>query len=238
LCREKQLDDDNYEADQIEEMELFEVINAGEPEKIARIRVLTKSGRFQEAETSFEMAYSVFDGAKEIALALQLGVLRNLAKCAIELSRWADALQLVRAARTLAPKNKELLLLDLKARTLQAEFHNRALRLGVQAHATTISSDYPELLVENTDITGLETSQLESFNHWRIRLQLALEASQENVRAMAQLTPGAEDAAVLMAGLRAIDQKNTAEQVGRKFMQHPAVLFELALCHSEGAGRC
>ncbi len=66
---------------------MFEVINAGEPDKIARIRELTISGRFQEAETSFEMAYSVFDAGKEIPLVLYLGVLRNLAKGAIELSR-------------------------------------------------------------------------------------------------------------------------------------------------------
>ncbi len=66
-----------------------------------------------------------------------------------------------------------------------------------------------------------------------VRLQLALKASQENVRAIAQLTPSAEDAAVLMAGLRAIGQDKTVELVGKKFIQHPAVLLEVATCNKE-----
>ena len=233
LRREKQLDDGLLSPDQVEEMELFEVINAGEPDKIARIRELTISGRFQEAETSFEMAYSVFDAGKETPLVLHLGVLRNLAKGAIELSRWADALQLIHSARTMAPKNKDLLLLDLKARTLLAEFQNRATDLGVQAHALPGSTNDEDLLTEISNSFGLEIEQQEAIKRWMVRLQLALKASQENVRAIAQLTPSAEDAAVLMAGLRAIGQDKTAEQVGKKFIQHPAVLFEVATCNKE-----
>jgi len=233
LCKERMLDQDILSADQIDEMELFEVINTEEPEKIARIRELAKSGRLQEAERSFEMAFSVFDGMKEKSLVLQLGVLRNLAKCAIELSRWGEAFQLVNAARSLAPKNHALISLYLKARTLQAEFQNRAQNLGIKAHDYPISTGNVESIAEVIDAIGAEVLQQESIQHWFIRLQLALNASQENVREMAQLTPSAEDAAALMAGLRVIGQENTAKQVGKKFVQHPGVLFELALCHRE-----
>ena len=233
LRKEKQLDTGLFSPDQVEAMELFEVINAGEPDKIARIRELTISGRFQEAETSFEMAYSVFDGGKEFPLVLQLGILRNLAKGAIELCRWADAVQLINAARTIAPKNKDLLLLDLKARTLRAEFQNRAKELGVQTHILADSTNDPDFVAEFKKSFGLEMVQKESIKRWVVRLQLALEPSQENVRAIAQLTPSDEDAAALMTGLRAIGQDKTAEQVGKNFIQHPAVLFELAICYKE-----
>ncbi len=230
LLKERMLDQDILSTDQIEEMELFEVINTEEPEKIARIRELARSGRLHEAETSFEMAYSVFDGMNDKPLVQQLGVLRNLAKCAIDLSRWEEATQLINVACSLAPKHHALIILDLKTRALRAEFQNRARNLGVIAHANPISSGLVEQIAEISDTIGADFVQQEALQHWSIRLKLALEASQENVREMAQLTPSAEDAAALMAGLRAIGQVNTARQVGRKFIEHPGVLFELAMC--------
>ena len=59
---------------------------------------------------------------------------------------------------------------------------------------------------------------------------LAIEPTQENIRALAQITPRPEDAAAMMAGLRVLGQTGTAIQIARKFIDHPRVMNELALC--------
>lgn len=232
LIKEKQLDDGSPLAEDPDAITLFEVINTEEPQKIIRIRELLNAGRLPDAETTFEMCFSIFSTPKDNSLVKEIGLLRNLAKSALELFRWADAFQLLKRASGLAPQHKGMALLELKTKTLYAEFQNRAGGLGIQAHAQTLATLENPQASTPSPYSDLWKFPQADFQHWLTRLNLAENSSLENVRALAQLTPNAEDAAALMVGLRAVDQVNTAKQVGKKFAQDKDVLLELALCES------
>jgi len=233
LRQEYQQDSGRYSLEDAADPELYEIVNADEPDKLARIREMVSDGNFAEAETTFEMAMSVFSNLEETPYVNRLGILRNLIKSAVVLERWSDAFQLCEFAVKLAPVNDGLQVINLKTRAMGFENRNRAVDLEVEKHVILDGEiDHYAAVPEEGQIQ-ISESQQDEVRHWILRLKLALDASKENIRNLALLTPHPEDAAAMMAGLRQVDQVNTAIQVGRKFEEHPLVLYELALCVGE-----
>ncbi|HNR01215.1 MAG TPA: tetratricopeptide repeat protein [Anaerolineaceae bacterium] len=232
LKSEYQLDTDTLVRDDPMAADLFETVSVGQPQKISLIRMLAADGNLYEAETSLDMAISVFSEGVDLPYVVRIGILRNLAKSAAVLNRWPEAIQLSERAFSSAPKHASIQVMRIKHLALAMEMKNRAETLGVERHSVTndsllISID-PDVKVQNTDNQSQGEAQ-----HWILRCTLAKEPNREGIRALALLTPAGEDAAALMAGLRRIGQHKTALQVAKKFDEHPLVMFEQALCTSE-----
>ena len=203
---------------------LFEAFSVEEPQRILHIRELLQNGYRTKAESLFEMAMSVFGNISELPLLCQIGIKRNLAKCALDLERWDEAVQIVEEAYDLAPGHHGMQVLLLKVNVYALEQQKRAEGLDVEKHILSRAVRIPEALQA--------TKELEPFRHWWLRLNLVKEPSREAVRALAQQPPCAEDAAALMAGLRSIDQFNAALQIGKKWSTNAPVIWELAILES------
>lgn len=230
LAREGLLDRADSTELVLENAELFESIKSDEPEKITLIREMRQVGRLAQAETTFEMANGVFSKLNEKALVVKIGILRNLAKGAIALDRWTEAMQLLDTLVNLAPANNSINILRLRAATRGLEFHNRAQNLGVTAHNYTDVIEFCTGLQQELDEIQITASSQEDLKHWRTRLELALNPDKAHIRKLAELTPDAENAAAMMAGLHATGQTDTALKVCRKFAENPLVLYQAALC--------
>lgn len=213
-----------------ESFDLFENIHADEPEKLAVIRYLHQADRIAEAEKTYEMGTTVFLNLEGKPLVNRIGILRNLAKSAMVLDRWAEAIEIIRSAIEIAPANDGSKVLHFEAMAMALEFESKAQNLALSAHGYAGVREHAEKLLETTDDLDVTQTGQATLDHWIKRLKLALEANGDNIRALAQRTPSPEDAAAMMAGLRASGQVKTALLVGKKFTQYPAVLFEAALC--------
>ena len=210
--------------EEIDDATLYAVFSVEEPQRILYIRELLQSGYPAKAESLFEMAMSVFRNISELPLLCQIGIKRNLAKCAADLERWDEAVQFVEEVYDLAPGHYGIQVLFFQTLVLALEQQNRAKDLDVEKHILTRTIRIPE------NLQG--TKDLDPFRHWWLRLNLAQEPSREAVRALAQQPPCAEDAAALMAGLYSIDQFNAALQIGKKWSTNAPVIWELAILES------
>ena len=230
LHREYQFEQGAADAGPSESFDLFESIQADEPEKLAIIRHLRKAGRIAEAEKTYEMATGVFLNIDDKPLVIKLGILRNLAKCACDLDRWAEAVDIIQRALENAPACDGFNILHYQAMALALEFQNRAQELSVSAHGYPGVDEHAAMLLQAVDNLNISQAGQAALDHWINRLRLAYEADSAHIRALAQRTPSPDDAAAMMAGLRASGQVKTALLVGKKFTQHTAVLLEAALC--------
>ena len=229
---ERQLDSDTLVRDDPVESDLFDSVGVAEPQKISFIRMLVKDGNYPEAETSLDMAISVFSEGADLPFIVKIGILRNLAKSAAELDRWPEALQLSERAVKLAPRHRAISVMHMKHQALAQEMTNRAVILGVERHCAVNNSVEPSFAIDSK-VENSNNDPQEEMRRWMLRYQLAKEPNREHIRALALLTPAAEDAAALMSGLRQIGQFKTALQVAKKFTEHPMVIFEQALCNLE-----
>jgi len=233
LSSEARLDHGGINEEPMESFDLFESINADEPEKLSAIRDLRQVGRIAEAETTFEMAMGVFSNLENECLVRKLGIQRNLAKCAFALDRWLEGLSIIDRALELAPASEGLKILRLQGATLAIEFQNRVANLSVGAHGYPIVNESVNTMLAHQDEINVSESGRDSLNRWITRLNLAFEPNKENIHKLAQLSPSAEDAAAMMAGLRANGQVSTALKVGKKFANSPLVMNEFAACELE-----
>ncbi len=232
LKAEYQLDTNTIVRDDPVETELFETMGVDEPEKLSLIRLLAEDGNLHEAETTLEMAMSVFSDALDVPYVMKLGIVRNLAKSAATLNRWSEGLRLGVNAINTAPKHAGFQLLHLKNQVLALEMNNRAVDLGIERHSEQDNALYSVTESDVQSIVGSDVAP-DELQHWLLRFKLAKEPTRENIRALALLTPTGDDAAALMAGLRRLGQEKTAMQVAKKFTDHPLVIFELAMCTAE-----
>lgn len=230
LTREGLFDGDDTTSKNSPTSELFESINAEQPEKISLIKELHLAGKIAQAETTFEMANGVFSRLYEVPFVVKIGILRNLAKSAVVLNRWTEAIKLLDTLSSFAPANDTVNILRIKAAALAIEFQNRALNLGVIAHEFPGAEDYGRKLLEELSGLKLSSSRQEEFKQWRTRLELALSPTKDHIRQLAQFTPDGDNAASMMVGLRATGQIDTALKVSRKFADNPLVLYHVALC--------
>lgn len=214
------------------ETELFETMGVSEPEKLSAIRLLALDGNLHEAETTFEMAISVFTDTANLPYIVRLGILRNLAKSAAALDRWREALELSTRGIRIAANNAGFQVLHLKNQASGLEMKNRAEGFGIEQHCEKDDAKFTSIDMSTQFPNGIEEGSGELY-HWMLRFQLAREPKRENIRALALLTPTDDDAAALMTGLRRIGQQKTAIQVAKKFADHPLVSLELAMCTAE-----
>jgi len=177
-----------------------------------------------------EMANGVFSKLHEKPIVVKIGILRNLVKSALALNRWTEAIKLLETLSSLAPANDAVNVLRLKTAILAIEFQHRALNLGVIAHGFSGADAYGRELHTQLASLKISSSRQEEFKRWRARLELALNPDREHIRLLAQITPDADNAAAMMAGLRATGQTDTALKVSRKFADNPLVLYQVALC--------
>lgn len=232
LVNEYRIDRGESIAEPVESFDLFESIKFDEPDKLAIIRQLRKTGRIAEAEKTFEMALGVFMNLDDNALPIRVGILRNLAKSAMAIDRWLEALEIIKTALELAPANDYLNILHYQALAMAVEFENRVESLAVGVHSSGNAREIGAKILHTRDVK-LSDACREGWTHWMTRLKLACEANNENIRALAKRTPSSEDAAAMMAGLRANGQTKTAMLVGKKYTQDPAILVEMAICAQE-----
>jgi tetratricopeptide (TPR) repeat protein len=230
LRDEYYFDQGAHEAGHGESSDFFESIHADEPEKLAVIRQLRQVGRLAEAEKTYEMATGVFLNLDEKPLVIRLGMLRNLAKCAFDLDRWEEAIDIIHRSLEIAPASEGLIILHRQALALALEFQNRAQALAVSVHGYAGVREYTENIVQSVDNLSISQPGQAALDHWTNRLRLAYEAKNEHIRALARHTPSPDDAAAMMAGLRNSGQVKTALLVGKKYTQQTSVLLEAALC--------
>lgn len=210
---------------------------ATKPEVIARVRALAAEGQLYEAETLLEEIVQNFSRLQNLPYICRTGLLRNAIKAGVAVNRWKEAVNLYRQYGKEMEDNNGLKSLFLETLVTGIEFFNSVQGLSIDIHLPWNALFVAAL---EDEISKLSEALLEDrFNdaqRWVLRGNLALNPSQENIRALALLTPQADDAAALMAGLRAADQLSTAIQVAKKFGNNSRVLFELALCLSEKDG--
>ena len=104
--------------------------------------------------------------------------------------------------------------MHLKHQALAQEMTNRAETLGVERHCAIKNSFEPSFDIDSKG-ENFNNDSREEMRRWMLRYQLAKEPNREHIRALALLTPAAEDAAALMSGLRQIGQFKTALQVAK-----------------------
>ena len=232
LRMEHRLDSDSSILEDELEPSYIGTMSVEEPQKIALVRLLAAAGNLNDAESYFEMANAIFGTTTELPQILRIGLVRNLVKCAADLNRWSEALSLASIGRTIATNNAAMLMQTLKCHTGAQEFNNRSEDMGVVIHRAPEELFSTPAEIEEMMGTSPETG-FDAMANWLARYKLAVNPTRENIRALALLTPSAEDATALMSGLRRIGQLNTAMQIAKKFTEHHGVLYEMALCVME-----
>ncbi len=150
----------------------------------------------------------------------------------IALNHWDAALDLASALKQSNPANLEVAALHLQTLVSAIEAAHAQQCLEIKAHAVS-ASRLDSIEKEFAEIhSSMETPSSKSIARWLIRGQLALQPSQENLRALALISPKPDDIVAMMSALHALDDDQTAVQVAHKFENHPAVLAELAKCQA------
>ncbi len=205
-----------------------------DPVLITRVRSLVAEGQLSDAELKFTEFIADFSDLQRTSCIFRIGLLRNTIKAAMSVNRWKDAVDLFKQYGREFTSNDGMNLIFLETLVRAVEFFNSAQGLEVDTHlpwnALYVASLQEDI---NTLALNVRKDRIEKTQHWVLRGNLALNPDHENVRALALITPQADDVAAMMAGLRATDQVNIALQVARKFENAPCVLFELAQCLCE-----
>lgn len=201
------------------------------PEGVTRVRAMAAEGQLLDAEILLEQIVSDFARSSEAPYICRIGLLRNAIKAGVAVSRWKEAVLLYKQYGKEMEGNNGMKFLFLETLVTAIEFFNSVQGLSVETHLPWNALFVAALEDEISRISeSLADDKVYAAKRWMLRGNLALNPSQENIRALALLTPQADDAAAIMAGLRVIDQTNTAIQVAKKFSDAPRVLLELALC--------
>ncbi len=219
-------------AEKFDGNEIADVVNR--PEVITRVRALAAEGQLLDAEILLEQIVSGFARSNKAPYICRIGLLRNAIKAGLAVNRWKEAVNLYRQYGKEMEGNNGMKSLFLETLVTAIEFFNSVQGLSIETHLPWNALFVATLEDEITRLSeSLADDKVSAARRWTLRGNLALNPSQENIRALALITPQADDAAAIMAGLRATDQVNTAIQVVKKFSNDPRVLFELALCFYE-----
>lgn len=188
----------------------------------------------RESEQAFEKLASELDHYTGVEGVQRLAAWRNGVKAAISLDLYQDAIEISQKALLESNANHAINLLSLQSFVLGIEFRNACIPLDVTAHLPFAGKTGEEL---STELSGLSASFGEKHAQEIDRIvrhgRLAIEPTQDDLRALAVITPDAWDAAAMMSGLRATGQVNLARQIARKFMEDPQVCFVYALCNEQ-----
>ncbi len=202
-----------------------------DPALITRVRALAAEGQLPAAEMVLIDYLSNFSKLFDASYVYKIGLLRNTLKAAVSVNRWKEAIGLYKPYGKVMNANDGVKLSFLESLVRAVEFFNSAQGLSVETHLpwNALFVAYIQEEINNlvSEIGDPHTTEAQ---HWVLRGNLALNPDQENIRALALIAPHADDAAAMMAALRATDQINIALQVSRKFENEPCVLFELAQC--------
>jgi len=208
-----------------------------EPEAITRVKALFSEGQLLNAEMLLEEIVQGFTTLSEVPYVCRIGLLRNAIKAGVSVNRWKEAVNLYRQYGKEMENNNGLKSLFLETLVTSIEFFNSVQGLSIETHQPWTALYVAALEDEISKLSeSLVEDKVYDAQRWVLRGNLALNPSQENIRALALITPQADDAAAMMAGLRAADQTSTAIQVAKKFGSNPRVLLELALCLTEMDG--
>ncbi len=207
-----------------------------DPAALNRVRALVTEGQLSEAETNFIDFFTKHSNFQPIPYVFRIGLLRNTMKAAVAVNHWKEAVDLYRQYGKQFESNGGMNLLFLEILVRAVEFFNSAHGLEVDAHLAWTALYVASIQEEFNALAGkLGENRKNLTQRWVLRGNLALNPDQDNIRALALIAPQADDAAAMMAGLRATDQVNTAIQVSHKFENAPCVLFELARCLCENS---
>ncbi|MBA4398292.1 MAG: hypothetical protein C0396_00210 [Anaerolinea sp.] len=206
----------------------------------ARVRVMTRTGDFAEAEELYaDLWKRVNPGLKSKSIRVDReqfqsqtpeSTLLGLAEAAVELYRWADAGQLLDAVLRRQPAQPLALLRQSRAMVRAAEWYLTGSALGCEAHL-------PDETVVNQK-TYMRFSQLISelgklnnaaeIERWKVRGEAVFEPSPASVRGFSAISMTGDDAAALVMALNRTGNGEGACQVGDQFNDHAQVCVQLA----------
>jgi len=197
--------------------------------KIVGIRLLKIEGRLGEAEDKFDELLSKVDESFTDKIEIKLGQVRLMAKTAVTLHRWNEALLFSNEAVQKYNWHIVNKLLALSTLVRAEEFVQSGVLIQIEAHNPSISLQLinveEEIQILGGNLAGKNEKEVE---RWLLRGSMVCSPTDDNIQAFAHITPTPEDAAALIAALHNNGQDSTAVQIARKYPNDNEVLFELA----------
>lgn len=227
----------SLDADQIDEAwEKFNNLDkrtrSSSPIKAIETCLLLIEGNISEAEELFNeiLESNALNNCQP--LFEQVGFYRLMIKTAIRLSRWNEAMSWAYEIGKRIPWHRTIHNLYLTTLVRSLEHDDICKSLEIQVHSPEVAISHLNVN-EEFDWLKQNTNPDDLQERWFMRGDLACQPTQDNIKALALLKPGPEDAAAIIAALRKVDQINTALQLGKKYSEEPAVLIQIALCQAD-----
>lgn len=202
--------------------------------KIVGIRLLKIEGHLGEAEEKFDELLSKVEDSFAEKIEIRLGQVRLLAKTAVILHRWNEALIFSNEAVKQFNWHVVNKLLALSTLVRAKESIPLGVLLQIETHNPSISLQpinvEEEIQIHGGNLAGKNDEEIE---RWLLRGSMACSPTDENIHAFALISPTPEDAAALIAALHHNGQDSTAIQVAKKYPNDCEVLFELARVQAE-----
>lgn len=194
-------------------------------------RMQAVRARLAAREDDFSSAKQLSELARSTAGDQETG--NWLLEAAVEAQNWTAALEMAERNAKARPSEARAQLSLARVLVLSAERQRMCAAVNCQTNAPgeDVLDEMHQARFEEAISAAGRLARVGEIGRWQARGQAVFTPSIQTVRTLAAIPSGVDDVAALIGALRQINNLAAAAQVARRYIEHPAVLLQLALCH-------